>query len=147
MYNKIVETLKIIARDSLRMNIVVRLQSEANSFAIAGTDALKTIQDLNKEIARVQFKTSLLVEADPDFTEKTESYTKRVASLNTDILDVQKSVDALTKAKANVEAQIAKVQSGEVKVCLDQVNALTKDLIAEVTKDIAVQTARGLATS
>lgn len=144
MYNKIVEALKVIARDSLRMNLVVGLQSKAAAYTSQINAELKMVESFKKGIARAEFQITQLVDGDPDKDEKSAKFTAQVESLNLEILEVEKTITLLNKAKDDVAAEIVKVQSGETKVSLNEVNDLTEKLIAEVTKDVAVAKAREL---
>ena len=147
MYNKIVDALKGIARDALRMKLVVMWQTRLASANALVNDLTASVLELQKDIARANFGISQLIDADPDKEELTKSYTETIASLNKEIESANQEIVTANKSVTDITAHIQEIQDGKVKVCLDDLNALTEELIMEVTKSVAVSTAASLSVS
>ena len=144
MYNKIVDALKGIARDGLRMKMITRVQTKVASNNNNIENLNKDLQRVKKDIARAQFKQTQIVDADPDKDDKIAQLVNVVKNYDEEIIFINKELDNLNEVKKELDAHIEKIQNGEVKVCLDELNELTNQLIMEVTKDTAVETAKEL---
>lgn len=144
MYNKIVEALKEIARNALRMKIMVKLQSELAYITNQINHSNTNTQEIKKDIARAQFKQTQIVDTDPDKEEKNKQIENRLKEHSLEIESVNEEIKILTEQKTNKEKEITAIENGEVKVSLDKLNNLTKELITEITKDIAIARAKEL---
>lgn len=147
-YNAVVTLLKEIARDSLRMRHIANLQTELAG-AVSGVAAVNAdITATKKALARATYALAGIDPENPDAedltvkTQKTiDRETKTLETLNTiNLVNAQKAV-------ADMNAEIAKVEAGEVKMCIESVNSLTKELIKEVTVDAAVKSVAALETT
>ena len=136
--------MKGIARDSLRMKMVIGLQSRVASVVSTINSHNESITELKKDQARVAFRKSQIADGDPDAADKAKDYDEQTAELDKAIESTNKRIEDLNKAKLDEEAKITKVENGEVKVNLDELNDLTEKLIVEVTKDTAVAKAKEL---
>lgn len=141
MYNKIVDTLKGIARDALRMKMIVKLQTALASVVSDINQNGESVMAYKKQIARNSFKVSQINEADPDKEDKLKGLAEDLEYIEQGLTNLEKDLENLSKDKAEVEAKIAKVEAGEIKVDLDALNTLTNELILEITKSTAVETA------
>lgn len=142
MYNKIVDSLKEIARDGLRMKMIIPLQSERASITADINKHDTAIGEVKKDIARANFKQTQIVDTDPDKEEKTLSLAELVKHYEEEIVNITKHKEALVLEQKEVEQRIVDVQEGKVKVCLDKLNAITAELVTEVMKDTAVAKAQ-----
>lgn len=140
-YNEIITKVRDLARDQVRLQAVNRYRTkryEAEK-ALASLDEQEA--SIKKDIARYEFKKSQLVEADPDFAEKTESIEKAIVSLNEEIEHLAKVKENGAQVVADLDEKIAKVESGETKMDIEKVEAAAKQLIDEFVKSQAAEIA------
>jgi len=138
-YNTIVEKLKIIARDGLRMNMVSRVQTQISDIEKNINEHTENVMNLKKDIARENFAETQLVEADPDFAEKKEYIKKGVEMIEKLIVSENEKIQKLNELKDEKVKKIESIQNGEIKVSIDELNEKTNELINEITKSTAVK--------
>ena len=103
MYNKIVDTLKGIARDALRMKMIIGLQSERAEYTSEVNSCQNYIEEKKKDIARIEFKTTQIVDADPDKEIKLKANQTNIEYLNEVITDITKEIERY-KTKIKIES-------------------------------------------
>ncbi len=138
-YNTIVEKLKIIARDGLRMNMVSRVQTQISDIEKNINEHTENVMNLKKNIARENFAETQLVEADPDFAEKKEDIKKEVEMIEKLIVSENETIQKFNELKDEKVKKIESIQNGEIKVSIDELNEKTNELINEITKSTAVK--------
>lgn len=146
-YNKLVDALKNIARDGLRMELVSKTQTKLAEVVSAIQEIKTTIMSFQKDIARANFAIDQLVEADPDFEEKKKEEGADIECLNKEIKNAEETIVELEKAKTEIEEKITKIEAGEIKVSLEKLNEMTSVLIKEVMSATAVEKAKELGTA
>lgn len=138
-YNTIVEKLKIIARDGLRMNMVSRVQTQISDIEKHINEHTENVMNLKKNIARENFAETQLVEADPDFAEKKEDIKKEIEMIEKLIVSENETIQKFNELKDEKVKKIESIQNGEIKVSIDELNEKTNELINEITKSTAVK--------
>lgn len=147
-YNKLVDAMKVIARDFLRMKIVVRLQSELAMAQDAMNSVMTTITNTQKDIARLEYRKSLVDNLDPDAEAKLKNLDESLKDYNEELVALEtKATAEAQKTIDEINKEIEAVQNGEKKVNLTDLNEYTKVLLAEVTKDAAITAAQNLASA
>lgn len=144
-YNEIVDSLKVIARDALRMEMVSKVQSEIGAIDGEINHMNEHSTEEKKNIARCDFAISQLVEADPDFADKKAEIEANKVEITKTIELIDKNLEVLKKNKEEKQAKITEIEEGKIKVSLEKLNALTSVYIQEVTKAAAVKKAAELA--
>lgn len=100
----------------------------------------KRQKDVDKMTARAEYKMNNLDSADPDFDEKTtkakvfiETEAKRQKELTTEIteeiVEKEKYIANREERLAELDKFISEVESGDIKVNIDEVNTLSDSLI------------------
>lgn len=126
-----VEAFKLIARNALRMNLISpRLSTIA--------DITATIDEINKQKARLEhsmkvlnYEVSKLDSEHPDFEKIKEGKEVRIKELAERGTNLDKEVENLNKLIAEQKEGILKIESGETKVSLSELNNLVEELINE----------------
>jgi uncharacterized membrane protein len=141
-YNELVSITRELARDFLRLQMV----NEVRDSMLDTDKSIKSYEDgnqnVNKQIAIVEFKLSEVKENDPEkdtkiknLTESKESYVKQMEYNN-------KSIADYTKMKADKLKKIDDIQSGAKPVCANALSCKSEQLLAEVVSAIAVEKAK-----
>jgi chromosome segregation ATPase len=124
-----VEKFKLIARDALRMNLITPRLSAVSRLEKSVADVAKATAEVNHEIEVLNYDISKLDVNHPDYADKKSGKEDRVKSLSELLTDNAKETADLTKEIANEKDGIAKIEAGETKVSLDELNALVAKLI------------------
>ncbi len=129
-----VAAFKLIARDALRMNLIVPrlsvitgLENDVKSF----NDDIATI---NKEIDVETYEIGVLDVNHPNYSVRKESKEKKIADKKDLIAEITKHLEVCNKAIEEQKNGIAKIEAGETKVSLDALN----DLVATLIKQDAI---------
>jgi chromosome segregation ATPase len=138
-YNDIVSALRSVARDYFRLGMINHTRThvlEANN----AIEALKKdILESEKRISIIDFRITQLVEADPEFVEKTEQFNKSKAAAADNIKMLEEDIAAIEKNLVELNTKISDITEGKVKVDMDKLEDKTQELLAEVTKTAAVE--------
>jgi hypothetical protein len=142
-YNTIVSSLRTAARDLLRLKATNRLRDtllELNTEINQANKAYEsTVAQLTKAVAVANYKLGLVEDTDPEATEKRKRLEMDAQYSQEAIEPLTKTHEALTerlnKAIAEVNEAIAKVQSGETLVSMDELSAVTSQFITEVANE------------
>lgn len=107
----------------------------------------KTVENLTKReesaekiVARAEYKVTQIDPEDPDFEEKRvkamafvetekERQKSSLKNINTEMKQVTKEIETCGKTMGELSENIEKVESGEIKVSIDEVNNKTNSLI------------------
>lgn len=143
-------TIKKIARDRLRLDLISARQSKVASIEkeVADYEAfLKTEEAaLTKEVARKEYGVAKLDKENPDYTALLEHATDRLTDAKTalnDFITITLAKDApvareeFKKALAEQNEGIAKIESGETKVCAERLAETADMLFKEIAKESA----------
>lgn len=141
-YNEIVSIAREVARDGLRLEKVNVIRCSMLSLENDIKDVENAILGQQKEIARAEFAKTTVDPKDPDAEAKLKDMDERIDSANKMIVRYTEILKAHTDNKANLEAQIEKVQSGEIKVSMEALNANADAILKEITIACAVDKAK-----
>ncbi len=144
-YNSIISSLRELARDTLRLLKVNEIRADRLSVASRlekGTKDHETLlADLAHRTAVANFRIAKVDDADPDKDTKLKQWSEDIALYNenstTEVEEFAKFSENLTKELSDLDAKIAKVQSGEYKVCAEALSAETERLIQAITEEAA----------
>jgi len=157
-YNAIISALRSVARDILRLEKVANIRSDRHKMTVSYdneislaeksvTEAEENITTLKKNLARATFTKSQISDEDPDKEEKMNQASKTAEKITLDIkqaeknlaiikLDAENEIENLKAEKAKLETAndlaIQKVQTGETKVCTEDLDSKTQELIKEL---------------
>ena len=134
----LVAKFKVIARDTLRAKLISARQSKVANLTADIAYVTKEIADLNHEILVENYEIGVLDTKHPDYeatkTEKEATVTELTAEAK-DLTD-NNLVD-LIKEVAEQTDGIAKIQSGETKVSLEELNSLVETMLNQYAKNQA----------
>lgn len=141
-YNKVVSAVRVAARDLLRLKMTNDLRDQLLAVESSKTSVLKHADaknaDLTLQIADMEFQLSEVKDRDPRAASKREALTKRIEEARTNAPgyaeNVAKSVAEFDKQIAALNVEIAKVQSGETKVCKESLSRTANDLLSQFVK-------------
>lgn len=126
-----VAAFKLIARDSLRMGLIsARLTKVANLESdLAIFDKEKT--DINHDIKVENYEISKLDTEHPDYEETKKGKTELVTDLTKALEGIAKNVEETNKLITEQKEAIAKIENGETKVSLDELNSLVDEMVRQ----------------
>ena len=126
-----VAAFKLIARDALRMNMISPRLSAIATLENRITDITKSKNEVNHSILVNNYEISKLDTGHPDYeamkAEKNEIVTRATETLkgyDESITNIQKDID-------EQKAGIVKIENGETKVSLDDLNQFVERLVKE----------------
>ena len=164
-YKKTIATIKVIARDNLRMGLIARRTTRISNMNLEKTTLVKGLEaytkraeEITKDIARNDYAFSKIEDANPDATELRKTLTDSTKLLNEMLaentkdaaqakIDVDQSCKNLDEAIKEQNDKIALIEKGETKVSLDELNTLTNELLLKVAKETANSAVSKLATT
>lgn len=136
--NAKVESLKIKAREILRMEWICDILEEISRLTIANETSQKEITYWEKTVAKSEFKLTQLNESDPEYNEKKEALTKQVEddkkSMAARMESIAKQSEKNTETILKLNEDITKIESGEKKVSIERVYELTRKMISNLAK-------------
>ena len=126
-----IAAFKVIARDALRMKLISPRLSTISGYQSTITEYQKEIAANDHLIIVLNYEISKLDTNHPDYavfqkikTDKVNARTNESIEINKDIVNVQKQID-------EQNASIAKIESGETKVSLEDLNELVDKMVRE----------------
>lgn len=137
--NSIVESVKLIARDELRMKHIAKVQTDIYDLEKNVNEVNEEIGGLKKAILREEYAISKVEDQNPDAAEIREAHKEKIEAFQKMIESRNNVMANLEKAMAEQKEKIQKIESGEIKVNLEKLNERTKVLIEEITKEAAVK--------
>jgi len=128
------------------MQLIGKRQTKISLLNTDKNNALKNIEDIKKDIARANFRTSIIVDANPDAADLRKEEAEVIVDCNKQIEEVNKSIEEINKEIAEQEKGITAIENGETKVNLEELNQLVDVLLLDITKSVAVEAAKGAAS-
>ena len=126
-----VAAFKLIARNSLRMNLI---NPRLTRIAFIEGD-IKNYQDeketTNHEIKVEEYEITKLDKDHPNYETRLKSKEDRLEILKLHIERSDKAIEGLEKDMDEQKKGIAMIESGETKVCLDDLNCLVDKMIKQ----------------
>jgi hypothetical protein len=122
---------KLVARESLRMELITpRLSKIANiEVTVAATQKCK--EEIEHEILVENYEISKLDTDHPDYLLFKEEKEAAVKDYTAEVESHVKALETLAKDIADQKEAIAKIESGEVKVSMDALNDLVSKMIEQ----------------
>lgn len=133
----VVDKIRVLARTSLRMINIANLKEVLYSLNLDKQEVQKCSDELAKDVKRAEFALSKVDAADPDAEDLKKGYGEEIVNLNKEINVHKKGLEDIAKEVEAVNAKIAKWESGENKVQIENLNAKTKELLAEYSLEQA----------
>lgn len=142
-YNEIVSALKVIARDQLRLVMVINLRTDLNEVDNRKIKAEQDLAEIKLDLARVDFKMSQVHAEDPDREAKLKDLEDTKTELNTLLTRTQEYIDkTLAKEADEINAKIEDVTNGKVKVSAERLEETTKELAKKFIECQACEVAK-----
>jgi chromosome segregation ATPase len=136
-YNENVSVFRDLARDEIRLQMTNRRRDAILNLDKDISLSEKDLENLNKRIARNDYKLSKLEEANPDFEELKKSYEDDNTELKKVVETVNKEIEETKKKKNELLDEITKIQAGDIKVNAEELTEKTKVLIDAHVKGLA----------
>jgi hypothetical protein len=143
-YTAIINSLRDISRDYLRMLMINSVRTELLDLNVSIDNTKKFILEKEKDVAICDYKLSKLDEADPEFEDKSKDLNEYKVLLGEAIAGLSEKVIDLTKEVEKVNLRITDITEGKILVSREDLEAETNKLIKEVTKAAAVEVAKTL---
>ena len=124
-----VQTFRDKAREILRMRMISDLLQQLFRDDCRMTNAQKGLAEEEKQLEIARYNQSKLDEKHPSFATQTETSEKTLKCAEARIKNVQKMIEQEEEAKNETLAEIAKVETGEVKVSIESVKRLTDEMV------------------
>lgn len=137
-YDKIVSICREKARDFLRMLKVNQIKDSILELTNQISFIEKRVAELLLNIKRSQFKVSKLDNEDPDKEAIIKKEVEYVDALNKDISNYGKESAEINVEVTKYNEDIAKVQSGEYKVCKEALSEETDKMIKKACNELMI---------
>lgn len=126
-----VAAFKVIARNSLRMGLISKRLSK-----VAGLeDDLKSLDEqkavIDHAIKVENYEISKLDTDHPNFEDTKKLKTELVKEYTQDLESLAKEVEETNKLLTEQKEAIAKIENGETKVSLDELNSLVDEMVRQ----------------
>jgi len=133
-YSQLVDKFRELARDILRLRWISNIKDQIAGIEREIASYTKYNEGYTKDIARAEYRLSKLEEANPDYTDLKKKDEDEIVSCNKAIENNNRHIAEATEEKTTVEKEIAKVESGELKVSADNLSAKAKELAEDWMK-------------
>jgi len=142
--NDVVSIARDYARTLLRTRMVNRVRESILSLnkEVAACEA--NLLFYGKSLARAAFAKAQINPDDPDAEELTKNCDEKTKNTNEAIEAVKKDIENLNALVAKNNESIALIESGETKVSADDLQAVSNDLLEEISKAAVVAAATKL---
>lgn len=148
LYQEVIAKARTLARDTLRTRNIHTLIREKAEIDRVIAEKRRNVEEAIKEaklnVARMEFRLSQVNEADPDRTETIAGLTELLNAAKSTLQSAEALQDDLAAeaaqadtAKAELDTRIAKWETGESKVQLDNVNTLSREYIETYFQELA----------
>lgn len=134
--NKLVDKFRELARMVLRLRWINNIKDDIHVVDNSITMLEKEKENYTKEIARATFRLSKGDETNPDYPEFKDSEDKKIKYYAEMIEREDKNILEKMEKKESLNATIAKVESGELKVNAENLSAKAKELAEEWGKAV-----------
>ena len=129
-----VKDIKLIARDSLRMNLISPRLSKISEFEIKIQESDTQIEKYTHKIDVLEYEISKLDTEHPDYQKTKENKEEIIKEFTKEITSTKEYIEEQTKQITNQIEKITNIESGETKVSKDALASLVDTLIIEHTK-------------
>lgn len=129
-----VKDIKLIARDSLRMNLISPRLSKISEFEIKIQESDTQIEKYAHKIDVLEYEISKLDTEHPDYQKTKENKEEIIKEFTKEITSTKEYIEEQTKQITNQIEKITNIESGETKVSKDALASLVDTLIIEHTK-------------
>ena len=130
-----VNELKVIARNSLRMQLISPRLTKIGELEGEVVSTNKEIDEVKHEVLVENYEISKLDTEHPDYA-KTKADKEQVVKDDTTTLEnLAKSIVEINKEIDEQKASIAKIENGETKVSLDALNDLVSKLVTTSSRE------------
>ena len=126
-----VEKYKVIARETLRMALITPRLTKIASLEAKIACINTHIADYDHVILVENYEISKLDTEHPDYEAYKKEKTERVTRYTEGTAELQKDVEDVNKLIAEQKEGIAKIESGETKVSIDELNALVAEMVKQ----------------
>lgn len=141
-YNEIVSIARSYARDNVRLQLTNKVRNEL----LVAENSVKSVEEdiaiINKNIARVDYKLSLVDTNNPDAEEITKDLTEQKTYNSTKIEDLNKEKECYTKKIANLTEEISNIQSGIKKVSTETLAIVSAEYLNVLTVELMIAEAK-----
>ena len=125
------ENYKKIAREGLRMNLISPRLSRIAGLETDVKNVQEDINDNEHQIKVENYEISKLDTEHPNYDKKKESKELNVKHYTESNERLVKNMEETNKLIAEQRENIAKIESGETKVSLDELNSLVEDMVKQ----------------
>ena len=126
-----VAAFKLIARNSLRMNLVSGRLSKVGRLEEELAILAKRKESLDHEVKVENYEISVLDANHPNYDKRKTAKEENVKEYTDSLTDLAKEVEAVEKRITEQKEAIAKIESGETKVCLEDLNDLVASMVRQ----------------
>ena len=126
-----VAAFKVIARDALRMKLISPKLSTIASLQSTITGYQKEIATNDHLLVVLNYEVSKLDTNHPDYAVFQKNKTDNINAITTDSVNINKSIVEVQKQIDEKNTEIAKIESGETKVSLEDLNELVDKMVRE----------------
>lgn len=141
-YNNIVSSVRVAARDLLRLKATNRFRDELLELETAKSTLMKDFDQRNADrtfqIADLEFQLSEVKDRDPRAATKREALTARLTEAQnvapSYVETHEKNLALLGGQITKTLEKIAKIQSGETKISKDELTQVANDLLSQFVK-------------
>jgi hypothetical protein len=142
--NDVVSVARDYARTLLRTRMINRVRKSILSVNKDIAALEDNILKYGKCLARAAFAKAQINPNDPDAEELTKSYDADAKFANDSTAECKKEIEVLNTLVADNNKAIAAIESGETKVSADDLQAVSNDLLEEISKAAVVAAATKL---
>ena len=126
---KKVEAYKLIARDALRQELINPRLTKISGYENEITDIKANKAKVEHEVEVLTYELSVLDKKHPDYEETKKENEEYLKTVTESLPKFDKEVEEVTTKIKEQNDAIAKIVSGETKVCLDALNTLVSEMI------------------
>lgn len=138
-YIELVDKFRELARDILRLRWINNIKDDIHYVDNTISLLEKSKEEINKDIARANYRLSKTDQTNPDYPELKVLEDDRIKRF-TELLEREdKNILERIEKKNELNKMIAKVESGESKVNIENVSIKAKELAEEYGKELARQ--------
>ena|ERR1035437_3680040 len=128
-----IAAFKVIARDALRMKLISPRLSAISAIQNVITEYQKEITANDHNLVVLNYEISKLDQDHPDYAIFSKNKTDQVNGITEDTVEINKEIVNVQKQIDEEKLGIAKIESGETKVSLEDLN----DLVNQMTRENA----------
>jgi len=126
-----VNAFKLIARDALRMKLISPRLSNIADLENNITNITKDINANDHMIVVANYEMKKLDTEHPDYAEHKARKEDKVRCITENVVNMKKNIDEINKYIQEQKDGIAKIELGETKVSLDDLNEMVDKLVRE----------------